>query len=82
MRDFHRLLPNLYFDGIEGVATASVILEMYYGGEKDVMIKEFARTCTEFDDDIISRLSLEWCQGFIKYLVEKDKQLGLAAAQQ
>lgn len=82
MRDMHRILPNLDYDEIEGVATATVMLEMYQGGEQDEVIKTFAKICTEFDDDTISRLSLEWCQGFIKYLVEKDKQLGLAAAQQ
>ncbi len=51
MRDMHRILPNLDYDEIEGVATATVMLEMYQGGEQDEVIKTFAKICTEFDDD-------------------------------
>ena len=75
-KDYHKILPNLGYADIEGIATASVLLEMFYGEEKDDIIKYFARTCTDFEDDTtIELLSLEWCQGFIKFILDKDKSL-------
>ena len=82
MKDFHGILPNLDFDDIEGIATATVMLEMYEGGENDEVVKTFARTCTELEESDIERLSPEWCRGFILFMTNKHNELARSAAQQ
>ena len=79
MKDMHKIFPYLYFEGIEAVATATVLLEMFEAGEPRGNIKLFARRCTGFEEDDIERLTPEWCRGFILFMSEKNNKLAKSA---
>lgn len=73
--DMHKIYPYFYFDSIDAISTAIVILEMYEGGETQENVELFARQCTTFREEDIKRLSPEWCRGFILFLTQKHEQI-------
>ena len=83
MKDMHKILPYLDFAGIQSIATATVILDLFNSGVDSNLIKEFAKICTVFNkEEDIKRLSPEWCRGFILFMSEKNNELARSAAQQ
>lgn len=65
--DMHSLLPTLWFDEIDGITTAMLVLTMF---DKDVpidVIREYLKKCSEFGSEIIKNISPAWCRGFILF---------------
>ena len=73
-RDLHTILPALWFDEIDAISTAMLVLNMFDRNVELEIIKYYLKYCSEFDDETIKNISPEWCRGFILFLSEKDRK--------
>ncbi len=72
--DMHSMLPALWFEEIDAITTATLVLQMFDMDVPIGVIKEYLRMCSEFDSETIMNISPEWCRGFILFLSEKDRK--------
>lgn len=73
-RDMHSMLPTLSYPEIEGITTATTVLQMFNNGMPKDFIKMFLDYCTDFDGYTKSIISPDWCRGFILHIEEIDRE--------